>query len=106
MATLLTCCGRWSGWVRAGYALYDFFIGHELNPRTGSFDWKYFCELRPGLIGWVILAIGMAAKQYELTGTVTNAMILVVTFQTWYVVDALSSEVREQKNCSCHEFDQ
>lgn len=36
-----------------GNPLYDFFIGRELNPRIGNFDLKYFCELRPGLIGWV-----------------------------------------------------
>lgn len=36
-----------------GNPLYDFFIGRELNPRVGNFDLKYFCELRPGLIGWV-----------------------------------------------------
>lgn len=29
----------------------DFFMGRELNPRVGAFDLKYFCELRPGLIG-------------------------------------------------------
>lgn len=39
--------------LSAGYFIYDFFTGHELNPRIGSFDLKYFCELRPGLIGWV-----------------------------------------------------
>ncbi|XP_009646438.2 delta(14)-sterol reductase LBR isoform X1 [Egretta garzetta] len=37
----------------SGYFVYDFFTGHELNPRIGNFDLKYFCELRPGLIGWV-----------------------------------------------------
>lgn len=36
-----------------GNPLYDYFIGRELNPRIGNFDLKYFCELRPGLIGWV-----------------------------------------------------
>lgn len=37
-----------------GNVLYDFFIGRELNPRLGaSFDIKEFCELRPGLVGWV-----------------------------------------------------
>lgn len=39
----------------SGNAIYDFFIGRELNPRIGTFDLKYFCELRPGLIGWVCL---------------------------------------------------
>jgi len=33
---------------RSGCPIYDFYIGRELNPRVGDFDWKYFCELRPG----------------------------------------------------------
>lgn len=36
-----------------GYIIYDFFMGRELNPRIKSFDIKFFCEMRPGLIGWV-----------------------------------------------------
>jgi Delta14-sterol reductase len=50
-----------------GCAAYDFFMGRELNPRssfTGDFDWKEFCELYPGLIGWVVLDLGCAAKQW------------------------------------------
>jgi len=42
-----------------GNHVYDFFIGRELNPRIGSLDLKEFCELRPGLIGWAILNLGM-----------------------------------------------
>jgi hypothetical protein len=30
----------------------------ELNPRVGNFDLKVFCELRPGLIGWMVLNMG------------------------------------------------
>lgn len=41
-----------------GSALYDFFIGRELNPRIGSLDLKEFCELRPGLIGWFVINLG------------------------------------------------
>lgn len=41
-----------------GSAVYDFFIGRELNPRIGSLDLKEFCELRPGLIGWAVLNLG------------------------------------------------
>ena len=41
-----------------GNPIYDFFIGRELNPRIGSFDLKFFCELRPGLIGWTVLNLG------------------------------------------------
>lgn len=36
-----------------GNPIYDFFLGRELNPRISSFDFKYFCELRPGLMAWV-----------------------------------------------------
>ncbi|KAA6365627.1 MAG: putative C-14 sterol reductase Erg24, partial [Streblomastix strix] len=29
--------------------IYDYWMGRELNPRIGKFDWKQFCELRPGM---------------------------------------------------------
>ena len=38
-----------------GNIIYDFFMGHELNPRVGPLDLKFFCELRPGLFLWVSL---------------------------------------------------
>lgn len=72
--------------------LYNFFIGRELNPRIGTFDLKYFCELRPGLIGWVVLNLGMVAKQYELDQTVSPSMMLCTAFQLLYVWDALFYE--------------
>ena len=57
-----------------GHALYDFFMGRELNPRAlgrgwpaalRRFDWKEFCELYPGLLGWLVLDLACAAKQIE-----------------------------------------
>jgi hypothetical protein len=48
-----------------GHWLYDFFMGRELNPRIGGFDLKEWCELYPGLIGWVVLDLAMAAKQQQ-----------------------------------------
>ena len=64
-----------------GQPMYDLFIGRELNPRVGSLDLKEFCELYPGLIGWATLNLAYAAKQYELTGGVSAAMVLVNAFQ-------------------------
>ncbi|MGH0167415.1 UNVERIFIED_CONTAM: hypothetical protein FKN15_067095 [Acipenser sinensis] len=75
-----------------GNPLYDLFMGHELNPRIGSFDLKYFCELRPGLIGWVLINLAMLMKEAELRGSPSLAMILVNAFQLLYVVDALWNE--------------
>lgn len=72
-----------------GNMIYDFFIGRELNPRIFSFDLKVFCELRPGLIGWIIIDLAMACHQLETYGSISNGMILVCCFQFWYVADAL-----------------
>lgn len=73
----------------SGNFIYDWFMGRELNPRLGIFDWKVFCELRPGLIGWVLINYCMMAKQYETQGYVTPSMILVCVFQSWYILDSL-----------------
>lgn len=75
-----------------GYRIYDFFIGRELNPRIGSLDLKEFCELRPGLIGWLVINLGMAAKQYENRGSLSLSMLLIVLYQGLYVWDALFQE--------------
>ncbi|KAJ0061849.1 hypothetical protein NL108_012513, partial [Boleophthalmus pectinirostris] len=75
-----------------GNHLYDFFIGRELNPRIQDFDLKYFCELRPGLIGWVVINLGFLMKEAELQGSPSLAMILVNGFQLLYVGDALWNE--------------
>ncbi|KAH9492700.1 Delta(14)-sterol reductase [Bulinus truncatus] len=72
-----------------GNIIYDFFIGRELNPRIGPLDLKFFCELRPGLIGWVVLDWIMVYKAYQETGTFPANLLLVTVFQTIYVADAL-----------------
>lgn len=75
-----------------GHHWYDFFIGRELNPRIQNFDLKYFCELRPGLIGWVVINFGLLMKEVELRGSPSLSMILVNSFQLLYVGDALWNE--------------
>ena len=64
-----------------------FFVGVTLNPRNGLFDWKFFCESRPGLTLWVIASLSCAAHQYQLHGVITNAMLLVSFFIGLYVID-------------------
>ena len=68
-------------------------IGRELNPRVGKFDLKFITELRPGLLGWLVIDICMALKQYSSLGRVTNSMYLVVIFHAIYIFDALYNEV-------------
>ncbi|XP_053134523.1 delta(14)-sterol reductase TM7SF2 [Hemicordylus capensis] len=76
----------------SGNPIYDFFMGHELNPRLGGFDLKFFCELRPGLLGWALINMAMLVKETELRGSPSLAMILVNAFQLLYVVDAFWHE--------------
>ncbi|NWX40574.1 LBR protein, partial [Steatornis caripensis] len=78
----------------SGYFVYDFFTGHELNPRIGNFDLKFFCELRPGLIGWVVINLAMLLAEMKIhnQSTPSLSMILVNSFQLLYVVDALWNE--------------
>jgi hypothetical protein len=54
----------------SGYLTYDFWMGRELNPRTGRVDWKEFCELTPGLIGWACINLAFAHKQFVQQGHV------------------------------------
>ncbi|XP_037002401.1 delta(14)-sterol reductase TM7SF2 isoform X2 [Artibeus jamaicensis] len=68
----------------SGNPIYDFFLGRELNPRICSFDFKYFCELRPGLIGWVLINLALLVQETELRGSPSLAMWLVNGFQLLY----------------------
>ncbi|XP_043825823.1 delta(14)-sterol reductase TM7SF2 [Dromiciops gliroides] len=77
----------------SGNIIYDFFLGRELNPRFGSFDLKYFCELRPGMIGWALINLALLLREAERQGGWPSlAMGLVNAFQLLYVVDALWNE--------------
>ncbi|XP_038824555.1 delta(14)-sterol reductase LBR isoform X1 [Salvelinus namaycush] len=78
----------------SGSVIYDFFMGSELNPRIKGFDLKYFCELRPGLIGWLVINVAMALAEMQLhhLDYPSPAMILVNCFHLLYVLDAFWHE--------------
>jgi delta14-sterol reductase len=67
--------------------LEAYTVGACRNPRIGRFDLKFFCESRPSMILWVLIDLSLAAKQYTLHGSVSNAMLLVCFFQILYVAD-------------------
>jgi len=76
-----------------GMVIYDFFLGRELNPRMGPFDLKFFCELRPGLIGWIILDLSFVAEVVSKGQFPSAGLLLITAFHTLYVADALYHEV-------------
>ncbi|KAI5293614.1 erg24, C-14 sterol reductase, partial [Ascosphaera acerosa] len=86
-----------------GNVIYDFFIGRELNPRVTlpipfvsdaarTVDLKVFCELRPGILGWVILNLSNIVHQYTTHGHVTLSILLVAFTQVWYALDSYYNE--------------
>lgn len=81
----------------SGSLVYDWFIGRELNPRItlpfwGTVDIKAFCELRPGMLGWILMDLAFIAHQYRLHGYITDSILLITAFQAVYVLDALWME--------------
>lgn len=84
---------------RSGNLVHDFFMGVSLNPRIpppgradAGFDLKFFCEARPGLIGWLAVSVSFMGVQYMKSGQVTLPMALVVAFQFIYIVDFFWNE--------------
>lgn len=75
----------------SGNPFYDMWIGRELNPRTGDIDWKFMCELRPGLIGWSLLNWSFVFKALQ-ADLLTPAIVLVAVFESWYIIDGLLIE--------------
>ncbi len=78
-----------------GDFLTDYFLGTALNPRlphVTGFDLKFFFESRPGLVGWVVVDLALAATQVERHGTLTLSMALVVSLQVLYVISYFWSE--------------
>jgi Delta14-sterol reductase len=87
----------------SGNILYDFFIGRELNPRIvlpnslpliggQVVDIKAFNEMRPGLIGWIILNLAFIAHQYRMHGSISDSILFITAFQALYCLDALYME--------------
>jgi protein-S-isoprenylcysteine O-methyltransferase Ste14 len=76
-----------------GNLLYDWYIGRELNPRVvvpfiGEIDLKEWCELRPGMMGWIILNCAWCAQQYRNYGFVTDSIVCITVVQALYILDS------------------
>lgn len=75
-----------------GNVIYDWFIGRELNPRFGPLDVKLFCELRPGMLLWLLLNLSCMHHQWLTSGHVTDSMILLNFVQSIYIFDGVLNE--------------
>jgi 7-dehydrocholesterol reductase len=65
-----------------GNLVLDFYWGTELHPRIGKhFDIKQWTNCRMGMMGWAILILCFAFKQYDTLGYVSNSMLVSVILQ-------------------------
>ena len=73
----------------SGDFFVDYFFGPALNPRlppVTGFDFKFFCEGRPGLIGWMIINFALALTQHERHGAISLSMWIVLGLQLFYIL--------------------
>jgi 7-dehydrocholesterol reductase len=75
-----------------GHLLYDFFMGAEMNPRIGDFDFKLFFNGRPGIIGWNLINLSFMMAQYHIHGEISNSMMLVTLLHMIYILDFFWNE--------------
>lgn len=72
--------------------IYDWFIGRELNPRAGPLDIKLFCELRPGMLLWLLINLAALHHVWIKTGVLNNALLLINILQGFYIFDGVLNE--------------
>ncbi|RAH48296.1 putative C-14 sterol reductase [Aspergillus brunneoviolaceus CBS 621.78] len=80
-----------------GNFIYDFYISRELNPQVtlpliGEVDIKTWCEVCPGLTGWILLDLAFIAQQYRNYGYISDSIVFTTAVQAYYV---LSSQYNE-----------
>ena len=73
-----------------GRLIYYWFIGRELNRYVTLhvFDiihFKAFCELRLGMLGWVLLNLTFCVYQYKVYGSLSDNTML-ITFSLGLLV--------------------
>jgi delta14-sterol reductase len=78
--------GRIKGLASGKGVWEDFVMGQELVPNFLGLTFNFFW-LRPSMMLWLFLNLSFLAKHYEVTGTISHAMVLYQCFTNWYIVD-------------------
>ena len=63
-----------------------FFEGTELHPQILRCDLKLLINSRFGMMGWALLLLSYAHKQYQDTGEISDSMGVTVSLQLIYIV--------------------
>ncbi|XP_003385786.1 PREDICTED: 7-dehydrocholesterol reductase-like [Amphimedon queenslandica] len=82
----------------SGNFMFDYFWGTELYPRILGWDVKMFTNCRFGLMGWAVLILCYAFKQYSVYGFVSDSMIVSVGIQLVYIAKFFQWEMGYMKS--------
>lgn len=74
------------------YHFANWFLGRELNPRIAILDVKLFCELRPGMLLWLLINLSCLHHTYLKFGTVSDSLVLINLLQGLYILDGVLNE--------------
>ncbi|CAK9207700.1 unnamed protein product [Sphagnum jensenii] len=69
-----------------GNILHDWWFGVQLNPDFLGLDLKFFW-IRTGMLGWFLINLSVAAKQFQNQGSLSLSMALYQAFSAIYVLD-------------------
>lgn len=81
----------------SGNFIFDYYWGTELYPRILDWDIKMFTNCRFGMMGWPLLILSYAAKQYETHG-LSDSMIVAVALQLIYITKFFHWEMGYMKS--------
>jgi 7-dehydrocholesterol reductase len=71
---------------RTGNVIFDYYWGTELHPSFLGVNLKQLLNCRFGMMGWAVILVSFAAKQAEIQGRPTNAMLVCVGLQLLYIL--------------------
>lgn len=69
----------------SGNFIWDYYWGIELHPAIFGVNLKQLINCRISMMGWSIIVCSFAAKQAELSGHVSNSMLVSVAITVLYL---------------------
>ncbi|KAI1894044.1 hypothetical protein AGOR_G00129940 [Albula goreensis] len=76
-----------------GNFLQEFALGRITDPSVGRIDLKLFFMGRIGFIGWALVDLCYLLTEIERQGVPNLSLLLIVTFQLYYILDFFIDEV-------------
>jgi 7-dehydrocholesterol reductase len=70
----------------SGSFVWDYFWGVELHPTLGGESLKQLVNCRVSMMGWSVIVISCAAKQWETDGRISNTMLISAALQVIYLL--------------------